>query len=116
MTCPLKTAPELSGSPLAPSANLLTGLGLDEVFTRTDDAAGTRYFLTDALGSTLTLTDAGGNILTQYTYEPFGNTTAIGAATSSSYQYTGRENDATGLAAWQRRRLCSRRLRSSGKP
>jgi hypothetical protein len=53
------------------TANLLTGLSVDEIFTRTD-SAGVRNFLTDALGSTVALTDSGG---TQYTYEPFGKTT-----------------------------------------
>ena len=75
-----------------------------------------RYFLTDALGSTLALNDGGGNILTQYTYEPFGNTTFSGSPNANPFQYTGRENDGTGLATWQRCRPCSQRLRSSGKP
>jgi YD repeat-containing protein len=38
-------------------ANVLAGLGLDEVLTRTD-VTGTRAFLPDALGSTLDLADA----------------------------------------------------------
>jgi YD repeat-containing protein len=60
---------ELSGT--TPTANLLTGLRVDEVFTRTD-AAGARNFLPDALGSTLALSDPTDTPLTQYTYEPFG--------------------------------------------
>ena len=84
---------ELSGT--TPTANLLSA-GIDEVFTRTD-SAGARHFLDDALGSTLALTDSTGTIQTQYTYEPFGNTTGAGQASSSAYQYTGRENDGTGL-------------------
>ncbi len=79
-----------------PIANLLGGLGVDEIFTRTD-ASGTANFLTDALGSTLALADSTGTIQTQYTYEPFGNTIASGQANANPYQYTGRENDATGL-------------------
>ena len=79
-----------------PSANLLSGLGVDEIFTRAD-AAGARHFLTDALGSTVALADATGTIQTQYTYEPFGNTTVSGPPSANPYQYTGRENDATGL-------------------
>ena len=77
---------------------------------------GARYFLTDVLGSTLALTDGSGTVLTQYTYVAFGNTIASGQANANPYQYTGRENDGTGLATWQRRRPCSQRLRSSGKP
>ena len=64
--------------PSTPSANLLTGLGLDELFTRTD-AAGLRAFLTDALGSPLALADGAGAVQTEYTYAPFGETSASGA-------------------------------------
>jgi len=89
---------ELMGG--APSASLLTG-GTDQVFARTD-AAGARSFLTDALGSTLALTDSTGTFQAQYTYEPFGNTAVTGTSTNS-YQYTGRENDGTGLYYYRAR-------------
>ncbi len=85
-------AQELSGP--MPTANLLSG-GLDEVFVRTD-AAGGRNFLADALGSNLALADPAGSLLMQYTYEPFGNTSVSGTS-ANSFQYTGRENDGTGL-------------------
>jgi len=85
-----------------PVANLLTGLGIDEYLTRTD-AAGTQAFLTDALGSTIALTDAAGTVPTSYTYEPFGHTTLIGAATTNAFEYTGRENDGTGLYYYRAR-------------
>ena len=88
----LNPVQELSGT--TPTANLLTG-GLDQYFQRTD-SSGTATFLTDALGSTLALTDGSGNTLAQYAYEPFGNTTITGSSTNP-YQYTGRENDATGV-------------------
>ena len=68
------------------------------------------------LGSTLGLTDSSGTLLTEYTYEPFGNTNVSGAPNANPFQYTARENDGTGLATWQRCRPCSQRLRSSGKP
>ncbi len=90
---------EISGT--AASANLLTG-GVDEYFQRTD-AAGTRNFLTDALGSTLALADSTGTLQTQYTFEPFGNTSVTGAATTSSFAYTGRELDATSLYYYRAR-------------
>jgi RHS repeat-associated protein len=80
----------------ATTVTLLTGLGIDEYFTRTD-TAGLRAFLTDALGSTLALTDSAGTIQTQYTYDPFGSTTSSGAASANALQYAGRENDGTGL-------------------
>ena len=83
-------------------ANILGGLGVDEYFTRTD-AGGTRTFLADALGSTVTLTDSAGAVQTQYTYEPFGKATVTGAASANTLQYTGRENDGTGLHYYRAR-------------
>ncbi len=84
-----------------PSANLLTG-GLDEVFARTEGSA-TRALLADALGTTLALVEPGGSIQTQYTYEPFGKTTVLGTASGNPSQYTGRENDGTGLYYYRAR-------------
>jgi RHS repeat-associated protein len=68
----------------------------DEIFTRTD-SSGTANFLTDALGSTLALTSSSGSTLAQYAYEPFGNTFVTSGSSANSYEYTGRENDGTGL-------------------
>jgi RHS repeat-associated protein len=85
---------ELSGA--TASANLLTGLNVDEIFTRTD-TAGARSVLADALGSTMALADATGTVQTQYTFDPFGTTTTSGATSSNAAQFTGRENDGTGL-------------------
>jgi RHS repeat-associated protein len=84
---------ELSGT--TPTANLLSG-GIDEVFTRTD-SSGTASFLTDALGSTLALTNSSGSTLAQYAYEPFGNMFITSGSSTNTYEYTGRENDGTGL-------------------
>ena len=81
-----------SGSPIA---NLLTGLGVDERFQRTD-ANGPANFLTDALGSTIALTGPAGSLVAQYQYDPYGNVTVSGSS-SNPYQFTGRENDGTGL-------------------
>lgn len=61
----------------APTANVLTGLGIDESFTRTD-ATGTSTLLTDALDSILELADTSGTLQTHYTFEPFGVTTSSG--------------------------------------
>jgi RHS repeat-associated protein len=85
-------AQELSGG--IPSANLLTGR-LDQVFARTDTSM--RNFLSDRLGSAVALTDSSGAVATQYTYEPFGNTSSSGSSSSNSFQYTSRENDGTGV-------------------
>ena len=86
----------------APSANLITGLGIDEYFQRTD-SAGARNYLTDFLGSSLALTDSTGTIQTQYSYDPFGNSATSGQASSNPYQFTGRENDGTGLDYYRAR-------------
>ena len=85
-------------------ANILPGLGIDEIFSRTDvPTATTRHFLPDALGSTLALSDSAGAVQTQYTYEPFGRTTVTGASNGNPFQYTGRENDGTGLYYYRAR-------------
>ena len=93
---------ELNGaSPPVATANMLTGLGIDEYFQRSS-SNGTFSYLTDMLGSTLALADSGGNLNTTYTYEPFGNTTISGSS-GNPYQFTGRENDATGLYYYRAR-------------
>lgn len=76
--------------------NLLTGLGTDETFSRTI-GSDQKSLLRDALGSTVALADASGAVTTSYTYEPFGKATSSGAASTNSFQYTGRESDANGL-------------------
>jgi RHS repeat-associated protein len=91
---------ELSGGVVL--ANLLTGLGIDEYFTRTD-GSGRRTLLGDALGSILALTDDTGVVQTSYTYEPFGQTTVSGQGNANPFQYTGRENDGTGLYYYRAR-------------
>jgi RHS repeat-associated protein len=96
----LNIVQELSGTAL--TANLLTGLGIDETFTRAV-SGGTSTVLVDSLGSTLALADASGAVQTQYTFEPFGATTVSGATTTNAQQYTGRENDGTGLYAYRAR-------------
>jgi RHS repeat-associated protein len=90
---------EISGG--SPIANLLSG-GIDEVFTRTD-SSDTANFLTDALGSTINLTNSSGSSLAQYAYEPFGNTTVTSGSSANPYEYTGRENDGTGLYFYRAR-------------
>jgi RHS repeat-associated protein len=90
---------ELSGGIV--SANMLTGTATDEFFQRTD-SSGTAIFLRDAQGDTISLVGGGGTTVAQYTYEPFGNTTATGTSTNP-YQYTGRENDGTGLYYYRAR-------------
>jgi YD repeat-containing protein len=80
----------------------LRTLGIDEALSRTD-ATGTFTYLSDALGSTLALTDATGTPTTAYTYAPFGETTSTGTPSASPFQFTGRENDGTGLYCYRAR-------------
>jgi RHS repeat-associated protein len=74
-------------------------LNIDEPLTRD----GAEFYLTDALGTTLALTDATGTLVTTYTYEPFGRTALGGAASPNSFQFTGRENDSSGLYYYRAR-------------
>jgi RHS repeat-associated protein len=86
------------------TANLLTGLGIDQTFSRQVVGGATSSLLTDALGSTIALADANGAVQTSYTYEPFGAVTSSGATNTNSYQFTGRENDgSTGLYFYRAR-------------
>jgi RHS repeat-associated protein len=85
-----------------PTANLLTGLGIDEYFTRTD-GAGSRNLLTDALGSTIALANGSGTVQTEYTYDPFGSVTTSGSASANTFGFTARENDGTGLNYYRAR-------------
>jgi RHS repeat-associated protein len=91
---------ELAGASV--KANLVTGLGLDEVYQRKQGLTAS-HVLSDALGSTLGLTDANGLFTTTYAYEPYGNTTTYGASNENAQRYTGREDDATGLMYYRAR-------------
>ncbi|MCP1456107.1 RHS repeat-associated core domain-containing protein [Pseudomonas kilonensis] len=94
---------ELTGTaPPTVQANLLTG-GLDEIFSRTEASGSTYNYLADALGSTQALTDSSGASTTQYTYDPYGQTSSSGSVSVNSQQYTGRENDGTGLYYYRTR-------------
>ncbi len=95
----LNVVQELSGS--TPTANMVTG-GLDETFTRTD-SSGTCSLLRDALGSVIALTNSSGSVQTEYTFEPFGKSSTSGTASSNKSQFTGRDNDATGLYYYRAR-------------
>ncbi|MDE2245480.1 MAG: type IV secretion protein Rhs, partial [Xanthomonadaceae bacterium] len=77
------------------ATSILSGLAVDERFARTD-TSGRTDFLTDALNSTIGLTNSSGALVEQYTYDPYGNTTASSSAFNNPFQYTGRENDGTG--------------------
>ncbi|MFD8917445.1 RHS repeat-associated core domain-containing protein [Streptomyces sp. NPDC059569] len=76
--------------------------GLDEFLTRTESGR-TQVYLTDALGTVVGLADQDGTIATRYTYDPYGQPTASGAASSNPYTFTGRESDGTGLLYYRNR-------------
>jgi RHS repeat-associated protein len=93
------------GAPTA-TANILTGLGIDEYFARTTVSPPARTsFLANALGSAIRLADDSAAMPTSYKYEPFGNVAAGGSnpGDANAYQFTGRENDATGLYYYRAR-------------
>lgn len=77
-------------------------MGVDQFASRTD-TNGARMPLTDALGSVLALVDDAGAIQTEYIYGPFGATTASGQASANASQFTGRDNDGTGLYYYRAR-------------
>jgi RHS repeat-associated protein len=89
---------EIGGA--AVSATYIRSLNIDEPFLRASAVA--EYYHTDALGSTLALTDQTGSVQTTYTYDPFGNTTISGVS-NNPFQYTGRENDGTGIYYYRAR-------------
>jgi RHS repeat-associated protein len=83
-------------------ATLLTGLVIDEVIARYG-ASGNRTYLTDALGSVLALSKDDQSIQNFYEYSAYGETRALGDDEGNPIQYTGRENDRTGLHYYRAR-------------
>ena len=70
----LNPARELSGgSSPSVNANLMTGLAVDEYFSRTDSSGDVSSFLANALGSTVGLVNSRDSIATSYVYAPFGS-------------------------------------------
>lgn len=80
----------------------LTGLQVDEMLTR-HTAAGARTYLTDALGSVIAQTDGDQKPISWYNYSPYGEVVVVGDDEHSPVQYTGRENDGTGLYYYRAR-------------
>jgi RHS repeat-associated protein len=84
----------------AVGASYFCSLNIDEPFVRQSGV--NEYYHTDALGSVLALTNDAGAVATTYSYEPFGKATVTGTS-SNPFQYTGRENDGTGLYYYRAR-------------
>ncbi len=80
----------------------LRDLDIDEPLARIEPG-GTSCYLADSIGSLLAMSSSEGGIATEYTYEPFGRTIATGATSQNSFQFTGRENDGTGLYYYRAR-------------
>jgi RHS repeat-associated protein len=91
---------EYSGEELA--ATVLTGLKPDQLFSRTT-GEGTDSILADRLGSVIALADGSGEVATTYSYEPFGSSSETGDPSDSPFQFTGREDDGTGLMYYRAR-------------
>ena len=85
------------------TVNYIRSLNIDEPLARLDMLVGVRFYHTDALGSVIALTDEMGEIKTQYNYTPFGTVETIGEESDNPFQYTGRENDGTGLMYYRAR-------------
>ncbi len=90
---------EMNGS--TPTATYIRGPSIDEPFIR-KQSSGDEFYQTDFLGSPVSLTDGTGVVQTTLAYESFGQTTVSGT-TTNAFQYTGRENDGTGLFYYRAR-------------
>jgi len=86
-----------------PSVNYIRTLNIDEPLARIQSNGIVRYYQSDALGSIIALTDEAGTIRTQYIYDAFGKVTILGESSDNPFQYTGRENDGTGLYYYRAR-------------
>jgi len=83
--------------------NYIRSLNIDEPFARIQSDGSVRYYLKDAIGSVIALTDENGAIKTQYSYGPFGSAATAGDTSDNAFQYTGRENDGSGLFYYRAR-------------
>ena len=83
--------------------NYVRTLRIDEPLTRIHADGTIRHYVGDRLGSVIALADDNGAIRTTYAYDPFGNVTVTGEASDNPFQYTGRENDGTGLYYYRAR-------------
>jgi RHS repeat-associated protein len=79
-----------------------TGLAIDEVLARLAPT-GNKTLLTDALNSVIAQAGDDQGVGNFYSYSPYGETTTLGTDGGNSLQYTGRENDRTGLYFYRAR-------------
>jgi RHS repeat-associated protein len=79
------------------STDLLQGPGTDQPLSR-----GGKWIVPNHQGSAVALTDGSGNVTQSYGYKPFGELTNS-PTDSNPFQFTGRENDGTGLMYYRAR-------------
>lgn len=84
------------------TADVLTGLRVDEVYARTK-GANTSSFLMDAIGTIIAEADTNGVIQTSYSYDPYGRTTQTGVTSDNAQRYAGREQDTADLYFYRSR-------------
>lgn len=84
------------------STALLTGVAIDEVIARYSQT-GNRTYLTDALGSVVAQAKEDQSVQNFYGYSPYGQSTSTGPDEGNPVQFTGRENDQTGLLYYRAR-------------
>jgi RHS repeat-associated protein len=81
---------------------LLTGLSIDEAIARYA-SAGRLTQLTDQLGSVIRQINEAGTTQSTTAYSPYGEGSTTGDDLQNSTEYTGRENDGTGLYFYRAR-------------
>lgn len=84
------------------TTTLLTGLMIDEAIARYGNGQ-QRTQLSDALGSVIALAKEDQSQATRYGYSPYGESSQTGEVSDNASQYTGRENDGTGLYFYRAR-------------
>ncbi|MEQ1741238.1 MAG: RHS repeat-associated core domain-containing protein, partial [Candidatus Nitrotoga sp.] len=91
---------ELAGNTV--NVKLLSGIAIDEMLARFT-AAGAQHYLTDALGSVVAMLKDDASVQNYYAYSPYGETTPSANDDGNSSEYTGRENDLTGVYYYRAR-------------
>jgi RHS repeat-associated protein len=105
----LQAAGELrlaQGSTPAQQTSLVTWLALDEVLarvTRNGSGVQQRAYLTDALNSVFAQAREDQSVVNRYRYSAYGETASSSDDEGNAIQYTGRENDGTGLYFYRAR-------------
>ncbi len=79
-----------------------TGLAIDEVLAKYG-SSGNKTLLTDALMSVIAQANDAQGTENFYAYSPYGQAITLGPDGGNSLQYTGRENDGTGLYYYRAR-------------